>query len=208
MAAIKKHPMQLTGPAGELQAELLIPAEIRSGAVALVLHPHPLFQGTMDNKVVTTLCRAFGDVGIPALRFNFRGVGKSEGQHDNGIGEQEDTAAAADWLRGQYPDSELLLAGFSFGAATAVRVATRLNAKKLISCGLPAAYFSDEQVTVNCPWVAIHGEADEVALWETTDSWLATRPEQPEVISKPGVGHFFHGELGWLRESVKNFVNS
>ncbi len=201
-----KTPFFINGPAGQLQAELLRPEASDGSSVALVLHPHPLFQGTMDNKVVTTVCRAFTDLNIATLRFNFRGVGSSEGQHDNGQGEQEDAATAASWLAAEFPDSKLLLAGFSFGAATAIRVADRTNASKLISCGVPAAYFVDEQPTVSCPWLAIHGEADDVAPWPAAKEWLSARPEQPKIISKAEVGHFFHGELGWLRDEVKAFA--
>ena len=206
MASVNKTAFFINGPAGALQAELLHPEASSGDTVALVLHPHPLFQGTMDNKVVTTLCRALTDLNIPALRFNFRGVGNSEGHHDDGRGEQDDAIAAASWLAEKFPDSKLLLAGFSFGAATAIRVADRTHATKIISCGVPVAYFVNEQPAVSCPWLAIHGEADDVAPWPAAEKWLKAKPEQPIIISKADVGHFFHGELGWLRDEVKAFA--
>ena len=207
MAAPQTSNLFIDGPAGKLEAELLLPENQLEHCVALVLHPHPLFHGSMHNKVVTTLCRAVADLGIPALRFNFRGVGASAGEHDDGHGEQDDATAAAHWLTGEYPNRKLLLAGFSVGAATAIRIAERLNTAQLISCGVPTRYFSGEAITVACPWLAVHGEADDVAPWRDAEQWLTSQRNAPVVVSKPDVGHFFHGELSWLRATVKGFVS-
>ena len=198
----KSSPFLISGPVGQLECQLELPEQDRTSSIAVVLHPHPLHGGAMGNKVVVTLARALTEAGIPALRFNFRGVGNSEGKHDNGIGEQQDAAAAVAWLHENYPNRQLILAGFSFGAATAVRCAKSLQATQLISCAAPASYFSNEAPEVDCDWLAIHGEADEVASWPDAKLWLESQSPAPEIVSKAGVGHFFHGELSWLRETV------
>ena len=201
--------LRLKGPVGLLEARLQLPANDQPRASALVLHPHPLHGGTMANKVVQTLVRASVEAGAATLCFNFRGVGGSDGEHDHGHGEQDDALTAVAWLAQAYPNLPLWLSGFSFGAATAIRIAGRAQAQRLISVAAPGSYFNDGTPAVPCPWLVIHGEADEVASWADAQRWLAGLPQSPKVLSKAGVGHFFHGELGWLRhEAKKSLVDS
>ncbi|MFO7278462.1 MAG: alpha/beta hydrolase, partial [Pseudomonadota bacterium] len=121
----KPEPVRLDGPAGVLEALLEEPADAVPGRFAVVCHPHPLHGGTMNNKVVHTLARTFNELGIRSLRFNFRGVGASEGSYAEGIGETEDALAVIEWGRVRWPGAEPLLAGFSFGGIVALRAAGR-----------------------------------------------------------------------------------
>ena len=207
-ARIAAGAVDIVGPAGNLEAVLRLP-EGAPRAVAVVLHPHPLYDGTMNNKVVVMLQRAMLDSGMAALRFNFRGVGRSGGQHDNGVGEVDDALAAVNWLQSRYPDLPLVVGGFSFGAATAVRLRTRHKVDALITAGLPARYFKDEHVGgINCPWLLVHGEADDVAPWPAAREWAASlNAPQLQMQSWPDAGHFFHGHTVSLRNTVRQWLD-
>jgi alpha/beta superfamily hydrolase len=190
----------LPGPVGMIEVATAWPeAPLRAGA-AIVCHPHPLYGGTMDNKVVTTLERLFTEFGLPTLRFNFRGVGKSEGAHDHGDGEGDDLAALVAWLRAELPGHALWLAGFSFGSFVSARRAPALRPAQLISIAPPVekwsfASFADP----GCPWTVVQGEDDDVAAPEPTYRFVASRTPRPRLIRMPATGHFFHGKLGELK---------
>lgn len=192
----------LRGPAGLLEVGLDEAAPGRPAqGLALVCHPHPLHGGTMDNKVVQTLARAFAQLGWRVLRFNYRGVGKSEGQWDAGRGEVEDALCAVESVA--KPGEPLLLAGFSFGGHVAACLAQRLQqssrpAKRLVLVGPATASF--EVPGVPADTVVIHGELDEVVPLQATLDWA--RPKSLPVIVMPGVGHFFHGQLPLLKGTV------
>jgi alpha/beta superfamily hydrolase len=186
----------VAGPAGQIECALDAPAgELRG--VAVVCHPHPQHGGTMDNKVAQTLARAFVQLGHRAVRFNFRGVGASQGHWDDGRGEIDDALAVIAAFR--EPALPLLLAGFSFGAYVASQAAARLpddaKPQRLVLVG-PST--EKQQVgPVPADTVVIHGEVDDVVPLAATLDWA--RPQSLPVIVFPGVGHFFHGQLALLR---------
>ncbi len=197
----KSETVLLDGPAGKLECLLEVPADCHGRQVALICHPHPLYQGTMHNKVVHTLARSMHDLGIPTLRFNFRGVGGSEGEHADGIGETDDTVFLSAWLLEQFQDAELWLAGFSFGGMVAVLAANRCNAQQLITIA-PAVGMIGEGAELNpqAHWLLVHGADDELIDAATVLSWVETLSTKPEVVILPDATHFFHGQLVTLRK--------
>lgn len=155
----------------------------------------------MLNKVVHTLARAMNDLGIPSLRFNFRGIGQSEGGYSDGIGETDDLRAAADWALQRFDGADLWLGGFSFGALIALRAAATLEPAQLITVAPAVAKIRDlELPQTGVPWLIVQGDADEVVSCEDVLDWVNSLAPGPEVIVMPGVGHFFHGHLVQLRE--------
>ena len=196
----------VAGPAGVIECAMDEPV-LAHGAtargLAVLCHPHPQFGGTMDNKVVVTLARAFLQLGYRALRFNFRGVGGSAGAWDEGQGEIDDALAVIKAQRAQSPGLPLALGGFSFGGYVAAQAAARLAAsapvERLVLVG-PATSRFEMPATVAPDTVVIHGEADEVVPLIATLDWA--RPQVLPVIVLPGVGHFFHGQLTLLKNQV------
>ena len=162
----------------------------------------------MHNKVVTMTARALRESGVTTLRFNFRGVGQSEGSFDDGAGELDDLRAVAAWAREQHPDMALWLAGFSFGSWVALRAAAELQAKALISIALPVgrSWDFDAIQMPDIPWLVIQGDADEVVDAEAVYAWLDTLQQQPELVRMPDASHFFHRKLMDLRGAVKSGV--
>lgn len=205
---ILREALMLDGPAGKLEALLEQPRSAAGRAVAVLCHPHPQFQGTMLNKVVHTLARVANELGVPALRFNFRGVGASDGAFGGGLGEAEDTLAVADWARRRYPGAELWLAGFSFGAMVACRAALSLRPAQLVCVAPPAARMAGllEGRQPDCRWLILQGDADEVVACETVIDWVNELAPGPELRVLPGVDHFFHGKLTLLRESLQDWL--
>src|SRR5262245_27522011 len=183
----------IAGPAGKIECAVDAPAGARRGA-ALVAHPHPQFGGTLDNKVVQTLARGFVELGYEAWRPNFRGVGETEGTHDEGRGELEDLAAIVAHLK----PSRLALAGFSFGAGVQVMLAQRVKAERLVLIGLAVTRFPLPPVQQGT--LLIHGEHDETVPLGTVLDWA--RPQELPVVVIPGADHFFHRRLNILRELV------
>lgn len=198
----------LDGPVGRLEALLDRPdAEGPPQAVAVVLHPHPQHQGSMQNKVVHMLARSFTDLGIPALRFNFRGVGKSEGEYDNAVGEVDDALAALDWVHERWPEAELWLGGFSFGAQVAMRAANRRPVKHLVTVAPPVYRFIDNPPEPpRCDWLLIQGEADEVVDAGQVLDYARSLEQPPHIETLPETGHFFHGRLNRLRDIVTRYL--
>ena len=199
----------IDGPAGRVQAIFELPAEqIPLGSV-VVCHPHPQHGGTMHNKVAHTLARAFVRTGFAALRFNFRGTEESEGVYDAGDGELADALAAIEWLRARFPEKALWMAGFSFGAAIAVKAAVATEVDGLISVAPAISRFAsglDTQPT--CPWLIVQGDQDELVDVDETVSWVNELEPGPELLIIPQGEHFFHGRLVELREAVATFVSS
>jgi alpha/beta superfamily hydrolase len=191
----------IAGPAGVLEA-VIDASAAASIATALICHPHPLQQGTMSNKVVTTVARAFTRIGADAVRFNFRGVGKSAGRFADGIGERDDALAAAAWCRRRWPNRPLYLGGFSFGAAIAAAIAARAAPAGLVTVAPPVERLGDDFLPPTCPWLLIHGDADEVVPPRPVIEWCAKLPVPPKIVLLPGVGHFFHGHLAALAKAV------
>ncbi len=208
---MKKPPpvetLDIAGPSGWLEAQLERPPLGDALGIGVVCHPHPQHGGTMHNKVAHTLARAFNRSGFAALRFNFRGVGKSEGEFGEGIGEVDDVLAAVDAAREHYSDLPLWLAGFSFGAAMAVRSAIAANAAGLVSIAPAAFRFAGnlkEQPAM--PWLIVHGEDDELVPIAESVEWVDSLDPGPELVVFPQTTHFFHGKLVELRETVVDFV--
>jgi alpha/beta superfamily hydrolase len=193
---------RIAGPAGEIECAVDEPAAGHPLlGVAVLCHPHPMFGGTMDNKVVQTIARAALGLGLRAVRFNFRGVGGSAGQYDEGRGEVDDALAVAAHYRN--PDLPLSLAGFSFGGFVAARAAAALAAQarradRLVLVAPATTRFDPGPVPDHT--LVIHGEADDVVPLPATLDWA--RPQNLPVLVLPGVGHFFHGQLSQLKAAL------
>ena len=191
----------VTGPAGDLVCAIEEPAAPARG-LAVICHPHPQHGGTMDNKVVVTLARAFVQCGWRAARFNFRGIGGSAGVWDEGRGEIDDALAVARALRqGSEP---LAMAGFSFGAFVASHAAATLAAQPLVLIGPATQNFTVAAVAQGT--LVIHGETDEVVPLAATLDWA--RPQSQPVVVVPGGGHFFHGQLPLLKNLVVRYLQA
>ena len=200
--------LTIPGPAGALEVavEFPKPEEARRG-VAVIAHPNPPEGGTMHNKVVTMCARALTESGITAVRFNFRGVGASEGAFDNGRGEVLDLLAVAEWVRAQRPDDALWLGGFSFGSWVALLAARQLPVKQMITIAPPVGLRDFAGVLPPpCPWLLIQGEADEVVNPADVFAWAAAQSPAPTVVRMPDTSHFFHRRLIDLRGAIRNGV--
>ena len=199
--------IEIAGPAGVLEAA--IDASVGTAvATAVLCHPHPLQHGTMTNKVVTTVARAFARLGADAVRFNFRGVGASAGVHDDGIGERDDALAVVDWCRSRWPDRPLYLGGFSFGAAVAASIAARVAPRGLVTVAPPVDRLREYFVAPSCPWLLIQGEADDVVPPKPVLDWCSALAAPPKIVLLPGVGHYFHGRLAALTEAVTDMFGA
>jgi hypothetical protein len=205
--------LDLPGEAGRIEAVVELPQpSAQPAAFAVVCHPHPLHGGTMDNKVVTTIARAAHDCGLPTIRFNFRGVGGSEGSFDDGRGETRDALAAIAMGRQMWPMATLVLAGFSFGGFVALRASTAAGTGKVdrlltVAPALGRNYATPRDISVPpCPWLLLQGDADDVVDPRQAVEWAGCLEPSPEVVLLPGVGHFFHGALNVLREHAARFL--
>jgi alpha/beta superfamily hydrolase len=201
----------VAGPAGKIETVVEHPAVFPADGVsegirgiALVCHPHPLFGGTLTNKVAATLARAFVELGYVAIRPNFRGVGRSEGTHDHGEGETEDMLAVVAYAKDRFGEVPLALAGFSFGSYVQSRVAQRVPPERMVMVGTAAGDLGERQYTtptVPGDTIVIHGEVDETVPLARVLDWA--RPQELPVIVIPGADHFFHRRLHILRNIVK-----
>lgn len=197
----------IAGPAGTIEVAIDRPASTPVG-VAVVAHPHPLHGGTMTNKVVQTLARAAVLAGMTAVRFNFRGVGASQGVYDEGRGELEDLLAV---VQSQAPDGPLTLAGFSFGAFVTTHAVERLHAqgralRQVVLVGTAASRFELASIPeeLRPATLVVHGEHDDTVPLASAMDWA--RPQVLPVTVVPGGGHFFHGQLPMLRELVRRHL--
>lgn len=214
MSAVETHRATIEGAAGALEIAYAIPAH--PVAVAVVAHPHPLFGGTMDNKVVATVAKAFADAGAATFRFNFRGVGASEGRHDEGRGETDDLLEVAAHAARAVGELPLWLAGFSFGGGVAVRASGRMDFERLVlmapafrritghglgeppdpadpNLGAPGRHTAANTVIV-------HGDRDETVILADSLAWGEAR--DVPVVVVPGADHFFHRKLHVIRDVV------
>ncbi|WP_426176710.1 alpha/beta hydrolase [Massilia sp. TWR1-2-2] len=192
----------LAGGAGNMECVLDMPADSPRG-LALVAHPHPLYGGTMDNKVAQTLARTFVGLGYAAVRFNFRGVGASDGVHDEGRGEADDMAIVLEQMRARLPGLPVALAGFSFGTFVASQLQQRLiaagqPAERLVLVGSAAGKWAMPDVPADS--ILIHGELDDTIPLTAVLDWA--RPQDIPVIVIPGADHFFHRKLGHIKNLV------
>jgi len=187
------------GEVGRIETAIDRPAFAPRGA-ALVAHPHPLYGGTLDNKVVQTLARVFVELGYVSLRPNFRGVGQTEGKHDEGRGETEDLLRVAAHAREVFGDLPLALAGFSFGAAVQTQVAQRTDPRRVVLVAPAVGRFPSE--TVPADTIVIHGERDETVPLARVLEWA--RPQELPIVVVPGADHFFHLRLHIIKNIVKS----
>jgi alpha/beta superfamily hydrolase len=186
----------IAGPAGKIECAVDEPGGRASRGIALVTHPHPLFGGTLDNKVTQTLARAFVELGYTAWRPNFRGVGESEGTHDEGRGEVEDLAAVLEYAHADKP----VLAGFSFGAAVETKLAQFVKPERMALVGVAVKHL--EAMPVPADTIVIHGEEDATVLLSDVLAWA--KPQDLPVVVVPGADHFFHRRLHILRAIIAN----
>ncbi len=197
----------IDGPVGQLEAMLETPGSGQVSGCAVVCHPHPQHGGTMHNKVAHTLARAFVAEGLATLRFNFRGTEASDGTFDHGVGELDDALAAIAWMRQKVVEGPIWLAGFSFGAAIAVRAAVVTEVAGLISVAPAISRFANGlQGQPRCPWMVVQGDEDELVDLSDTIDWLNGLEEGPELLVVAGGEHFLHGKLTIGREAVRDFV--
>ncbi|MFY9607047.1 MAG: alpha/beta fold hydrolase [Blastocatellia bacterium] len=197
----------IEGPAGRIESILKEPGNDVTRA-AIVCHPHPLFGGTMHNKVVFRIARAFQDAGFAVLRFNFRGAGKSEGIHDNGQGEQDDLRAALRFIETKYPTAGLWLAGFSFGAAVMLRATCPdERALALVAAGTPVSRHAFSHVRpCNKPKLFVQGALDEFGSGEDLKRFVATLEGVNRLKIIDGADHFFEGHLPEVFQAVTDFI--
>jgi len=208
------EPLRVPGPAGALQALLEEPPpesgqEGPRAGFGVVCHPHPLHGGTMTNKVVHMVARALQEQGLPTLRFNFRGVGGSDGQYDEGSGEIADALAVVAFGRARWPRAPLTLAGFSFGAMVALLAAPQALPSRLITVAPAVSNARYAQVRQPpCPWLIVQGDADELVDYRAVSAFAARFSPPPTLRLLPGVNHFFNGRLPELRDAVLQFKPS
>ena len=191
----------IPGPAGKLEVALNTPAGEPAG-IALIAHPNPVEGGTLDNKVVHTLARTFFALSYVTARFNYRGVGESEGAYDAGRGEVDDARAVLAHVRGKAGDVPLVLAGFSFGAFIVSQLAPSENVKRMVLVGPAVGRFAVGSVPAGT--IVVHGEEDDVVPLADVMNWA--RPQELPVVVFPGCGHFFHGRLPQLSRVVAGLV--
>lgn len=198
-----EHKLELTGNAGRIEACLMVPDTdtAQANKIAIVGHPHSLKGGAMQNKVVTTMARTFKAAGIPSLRFNFRGVGASEGEFDDGIGESEDMLKVAKQIQTEMPGVELIFAGFSFGSFVAYRTASQCEHTLLITIAPPVQNFDYTVFPIDpSPWVLVQGDEDDVVPPKLVFEFAEARDIQ--LIKFEKTEHFFHGKLTDLKEKL------
>ena len=188
----------ITGTAGHIEGLVHIP-KLEPKGMAIVCHPLPTMGGNMDNKVAVTLAKTFVDLGCVTLRFNFRGVGASEGEFTGGDGELEDALAVTEFAREQFGELPLVLTGFSFGGYVAARAAQKLHPRHLILAAPAVGRFAMPPVQPNT--LVIHGEKDEVVPLADAFEWA--RPQHLPILVLPEAEHYFHGRLTQLRDIVK-----
>ena len=201
--------LTLPGPAGALEVAVDRPdAEVPPLPLTVVLcHPLSTEGGSLNNKVVTMAARSLRELGANSVRFNFRGVGGSEGSFDHGKGEQLDLLAVVGWVRQQRPGDDLWLAGFSFGAYVSLRASDTVQPDALISIAPPAGRWDfDSIVTPTCPWLVIQGDTDEIVDPQAVYAWIDTLKRKPELVRMPDTSHFFHRKLIDLRGALQHGV--
>jgi len=196
--------LMIPGPSGRLEALTSCPeCYVGTRPVAIVCHPHPLYGGSMKNKVVHILSETFNDMGLLSVTFNFRGVGRSEGRYDNGIGETEDLLAVVEHFRTRHPEAPIWLAGFSFGAYVALRGHAEAGAERLLLVAPPVTMFDfDALPTIDVPWMVVQGGRDTIITPQAVAAWVQRQRRRPDYRWMTDADHFFHGRLNRLRETV------
>jgi len=208
LLAEKESKIAISGPSGRLESALNrgdndAPLSNLNGLV-IICHPHPQHGGTMENKVVTTLMRTYRDLGVHVLRFNFRGVGQSEGTFDNAVGELDDLLAVIDWAQNNLPQSPVLIAGFSFGSSIAARASYSVEGLVHLTLVAPPVerYEYDRDGIFHAPVCVVQGDQDERVIAQGVYDWVAHLKSPAELIRYPEAGHFFHGYLSALKADL------
>ena len=198
-----EHAFVFQGQIGNLEAVLSIPPSSDNRYIALLGHPHSLQGGSMNNKVVTTLARVFKELEIPSIRFNFRGVGQSEGEYDAGVGEALDMQLLAELCQRESPDAQLVFAGFSFGSYVTYRAAAQCPNALLISIAPPVQRFdyTEYQVT-SSPWIIVQGDTDDVVPADDVRAFVKQASNPITLLEFANTGHFFHGKLIELKTAL------
>lgn len=200
-----KQVFAISGVVGDLEVATSVGEQVKP-VTCIVCHPHPQQGGTMHNKVVYTLASTVNELGIKAVRFNYRGVQNSDGEFDHGVGELEDLLCVYEWVKTVCPDDEVWLAGFSFGGFISLKGFAEIpNVKQVISISPPAGhpYFYDIPA-ITSPWVLVQGEEDDVVLPNQVYDWVdSLETQKPELIKVPETGHFFHRKLTVLKQVLK-----
>lgn len=198
----------LRGPAGAIECAVDVPEDGEERpATIIICHPHPEHGGTMHNKVATILERSMRELGLRTVRFNFRGVGQSEGSFDDGYGETDDLFTVAEWVRRTRPEDSLWLGGFSFGSYIATRAALNLDIGHLICIAPPVdRYAFDALHHPECPWLVVQGDEDEVVNVDLVNAWATKLKPPPELVIMEDADHFFHRRIMDLRGLLKNGV--
>lgn len=210
MADVFHRTFFLNGPAGKLESLLWTSALEDPPYAAVVCHPHPLFAGTMHNKVVYQVAKTLHRRGMPVLRFNFRGAGLSEGEHAGGFGERGDVQAALDFLAAEYPGRPIVLAGFSFGSWVGLRVGCKdERVEKLIGLGVPVDRSSLEYLC-DCtkPKLIVQGGNDEFGSRANVEALFAQMPEPKQLVFVHGVDHFFAGKLPEVAAAIDAWLDA
>ncbi len=198
----KIEKVSILGPAGTLEVVVHIP-DVAPRAIAVIAHPLPTMGGTMENKIVTTLAKTFAELGFAALRFNFRGVGASSGEFDDGNGEVEDALTVTRYALSEYGNLPLILSGFSFGGYVQAHAAQQLSPRQLVLIAPAVTRYAMPPVPPNT--LLVHGELDEVVSLTDVMQWA--RPQRLPIVVLPGAVHFFHGRLDQLKKIVRdNFM--
>jgi alpha/beta superfamily hydrolase len=210
----KNHPrgplktQSIAGPAGALEILEEMPAGTPA-AVAVICHPHPLHGGSLNNKVVHQMAKTFTELGAASIRFNFRGIGESEGEYDEGRGELQDLLAVAAWAQARWPEVPLWLGGFSFGGFIALQAAQKLAPQRLVSVAPAVNYFTDSALNLSgISWLLIQGDADDIVPAELVTGWTGSLEFQPQLVLLKGAGHFFHGRLNELKQTIVDSFNA
>ena len=200
----------LLGPVGALECVFDVPEEESERPATIVIcHPHPQHGGTMHNKVVTIIERSMRELGLRTVRFNFRGVGTSEGAFDDGYGETDDLFAVVEWVRRTRPNDQLWLAGFSFGAMVSLKAAQNLALGQLISVAPPVGRYGFTDLPhPACPWLVVQGDEDELVNIDEVRDWSEELEPKPDLVVMEQADHFFHRRLMDLRGLLKNGVRN
>ncbi|GGY63987.1 alpha/beta hydrolase [Cellvibrio zantedeschiae] len=212
MLVEKESKIAISGPAGNLETAVSrgdadAPLSSLNGVV-VICHPHPQHGGTMDNKVVTTLMRTYRDLGVHVVRFNFRGVGQSEGVFDNAVGELDDLLAVIAWVKNNFSQSPILIAGFSFGSSIAARASYSVPGLVHLTLVAPPVerYQYDRDRIFNSPVCVVQGDQDERVIAQGVYDWTAQLRSPAELIRYPEAGHFFHGYLSALKTDLTDIL--
>ena len=203
------HPLLLQGLVGQIEAVLTVPEQVKTPYVAFLGHPHSLQGGTMNNKVVTTMARVFKELGIPSLRFNFRGVGQSAGTYNDGIGESEDMLALVNEWQKEQADVRCIFAGFSFGSYVVYRTAAQVEHVILITIAPPVHHYDYRAFDpAPHPWLIVQGDADEVVPSVMVFNFAQQSTPELPVIKFAETGHFFHGKLVELKVQLIDYIKT